>query len=422
MLSPKQIQSLTESTGTVNIWHGSIRSGKTVVSLIRFVLAITQFLRALVHGASTGEIVIIGRTRDSAWRNVIGPLQDAAVVGTDVANQVVGNYGAPTVTILGRRVYVMGASDVKAELTLRGLTVAMAYVDEITTIPELFFVQLLGRMSVAGAQLFGTTNPDSPQHWLKVGYLDRLLDLPHWRLWHFTMADNPGLTDEYKAQKALEFTGLWYRRFIKGEWVQAEGAIYEQWDQDRHVVDELPANLTPLGVGIDYGTTNPTRGEYLAYGGDPVRLYITAEWAPPKGTEAQRSASLRAWLGQRDPVPWIPVDPAAAGFRQQLHQDGVRNVMPASNSVLPGIRLVSSLLAADRLRIHSSCTELIKEIPGYMWDPKATAKGEDAPIKLNDHAADAARYVIFTTRFEWRQHIPLIAASDQAPGSEEAAA
>lgn len=429
MLGDKQLAFLRESTGTVNILEGSIRSGKTVVSLIRFVLAIAQFLRALVHGASSGEIVIIGRTRDSAWRNVIGPLQDAAVVGSDVARQVVGNYGAPTVTILGRRVYVMGASDTKAELTLRGLTVAMAYVDEITTIPELFFVQLLGRMSVAGAQLFGTTNPDSPQHWLKTKYLDRLLDLPHWRRWHFTMADNPGLTEEYKAQKAVEFTGLWYRRFIKGEWVQAEGAIYEQWDQDVHVVDGLPDDLTWLGVGVDYGTTNPTRGVRVGYGGDPVRLYVTAEWDPPKGTEAQRSASLRAWLaGTPDepcqPVPWVIVDPAAAGFRQQLFQDGVSNVMPGANAVLPGIRVVSSLLAADRLRIHTSCEALIKEIPGYMWDPKKTAKGEDAPIKLNDHSMDALRYACYSTRHVWRQVIPLLAASDQAPGTEreEAAA
>lgn len=418
MLGVKQSAFLRESNATVNILEGSIRSGKTVVSLIRFVLAVAQFLIR----RTAGEVVIIGRTRESVWRNVIGPLQDPAVVGSEVADQVVGNFGAPTVSIMGRRCYVMGAHDVKAELTLRGLTIGLAYVDEITTIPELFFVQLLGRMSVAGAQLFGTTNPDSPQHWLKVKYLDRLLDLPHWRRWHFTMADNPGLSEEYKQAKALEFVGLWYRRFILGEWVQAEGAIYESWDQDRHVVDTLPDGLTPLGVGVDYGTTNPTRGLHLAYGGDPVRLYLTAEWAPGKGTEAQRSAELRQWLSEHPAVRWVAVDPAAAGFKQQLRNDGLSNVVSASNAVLPGIRLVSSLLAADRLRVHASCTELIKEIPGYMWDPKKTEKGEDAPIKVNDHAADAARYAIYTTRQLWRQAIPIITASDEAPGSGEEAA
>jgi len=414
MLSDKQVAFLRESTATVNVLEGSIRSGKTVVSLIRFILAVAAFLLR----RSSGEIIIVGRTRESVWRNVIGPLQDPNVTGSEVAEQVVGNFGAPTVSILGRRIYIIGAHDVQAELVLRGLTVGLAYVDEITTIPELFFVQLLGRMSVEGAQLFGTTNPDSPQHWLKANYLDRIDQLPHWRRWHFTMADNPGLTDEYKQAKTLEFTGLWFRRFILGEWVQAEGAIYEQWDEDLHLVDELPAGLIPLGVGVDYGTTNPTRGLMLAYGGDPIRLWVTREWDPPKGTEAQRSASLREWLTER--VPWVIVDPAAAGFKQQLFVDGVTNVISANNAVLPGIRLVASLLAADKLRIHRSCKALIKEFPGYMWDPKATAKGEDAPIKLNDHSMDALRYVCYSTRHTWRQAIPIITATDEAPGSEEA--
>lgn len=418
MLSPKQVAFLKESTATVNILEGSIRSGKTVVSLIRFMLAVSAFQRR----RSSGEIIIVGRTRESVWRNVIGPLQDPNVVGSEVADQVVGNFGAPTVSILGRRAYIVGAHDVQAELVIRGLTVGLAYVDEITAIPELFFVQLLGRMSVEGAQMFGTTNPDSPQHWFKVNYLDRLASLSHWRRWHFTMADNPGLSTAYVAQKTAEFTGLWFRRFIKGEWVQAEGSIYEQWDENLHLVDDLPDGLIPLGVGVDYGTTNPARGLFLAYGGDPVRLWVTAEWDPAKGTEAQRSASLRSWLVEHPGAPWVIVDPAAAGFKQQLFTDGVSNVISASNAVLPGIRLVSSLLAADRLRVHRSCAALIKEFPGYMWDPKATAKGEDAPIKINDHSMDALRYVTYSTRHTWRQAIPIITAQDDAPGSEEVAA
>ncbi|MBP9836085.1 MAG: hypothetical protein KBC93_17510, partial [Candidatus Microthrix sp.] len=153
-LGDKQLQSVQEATGTVNLWHGAIRSGKTIGSLVRWLMFV-------VHAPLGGELVIVGRTRDSAWRNVIAPLQDPSKTGA-AASLVVGNYGAPTVSILGRRVYVMGASDVKAELVLRGLTVSGAYVDEVTTIPEGFFTQLLGRMSVKGAKLFGTTNPDNP--------------------------------------------------------------------------------------------------------------------------------------------------------------------------------------------------------------------------------------------------------------------
>lgn len=414
-LGERQLASVRESTGTVNLWHGAIRSGKTIGSLLRWLM----FVPAAPLG---GQLVIVGRTRDSAWRNVIAPLQDPAITGA-AAEHVVGNHGAPTVAILGRRVYVMGASDVKAELVLRGLTVAGAYVDEVTTIPEGFFTQLLGRMSVAGAKLFGTTNPDNPAHWLKRRFLDRLTDLPHWRVWHFTMADNPSLTADYVAQKRAEFTGLWYRRFILGEWVAAEGAIYDMWEPDRHIVPwaALPPMQRLLAVGTDYGTTNATAGILLGLAHDPApRLYLVDEWrydpanAINRLTDAQLSAGLREWMSgddllprghHRPPIEWVMVDPAAASFKVQLRADGVRNVTDADNDVTYGIRTMASLLGAGDLHVSDRCLGFLSEVPGYSWDPKATEKGEDKPIKTADHSLDAARYAVASTETIWRPRL-----------------
>ncbi len=418
-LGERQLASVRESTGTVNLWHGAIRSGKTIGSLLRWLM----FVPAAPLG---GQLVIVGRTRDSAWRNVIAPLQDPAITGA-AAEHVVGNHGAPTVAILGRRVYVMGASDVKAELVLRGLTVAGAYVDEVTTIPEGFFTQLLGRMSVAGAKLFGTTNPDNPAHWLKRRFLDRLADLPHWRVWHFTMDDNPSLTADYVTQKRAEFTGLWYRRFILGEWVAAEGAIYDMWEPDRHVIPwaTLPPMQRLLAVGTDYGTTNATAGILLGLAEDAEpdrthRLYLVDEWrydpanAINRLTDAQLSAGLREWMGgddllprghQRPPIEWVMVDPAAASFKVQLRADGVRNVTDADNDVTYGIRTMASLLGAGDLLVSDRCEGFVREVPGYSWDPKATEKGEDKPIKTADHSLDAARYAVASTETIWRPRL-----------------
>jgi phage terminase large subunit len=100
----------------------------------------------------------------------------------------------------------------------------------------------------------------------------------------------------------------------------------------------------------------------------------------------------------------IVVDPSAASFRVQLFQDRLRPVL-ADNEVLDGIRLVSSLLASGRLLIHQSCKHLISEMQSYSWDEKAAAKGEDSPVKVNDHGADALRYAINTTRSVWRNLI-----------------
>lgn len=410
-LSPLQVAFMRESSARVNILEGSIRSGKTIVSLLRWLIFVARAPRG-------GELVMIGRTRDALYRNVIKPLQDVSLFGV-LAGQVIYTNGASTAVILGRTVHIIGASDAKAEKIIRGMTVAGAYVDEITVIPEAFFTQLLGRMSVAGAQLFGTTNPDSPAHWLKAKFLDRLVSLPDWRSWHFTIDDNPSLTDAYKASIKSEFTGLWYRRFILGEWVAAEGAIYDMWAPDRHVVPwaDLPVMEQLLGVGIDYGTTNASTGLMLGLGVDR-RLYLVDEWRidpqqmSGRLTDAQLSASLRDWLPQSH-VPqvndlhprFVVVDPAAASFKVQLAHDGIRNVQNADNDVSYGIRLIASGLGGDWLRVSDRCPGFITEAPGYSWDPKATLKGEDKPIKVADHSLDGARYAVATLEPLWRRHV-----------------
>jgi len=386
---------------------------------------VASLLRWVFHVAAPpagGHLVVVGRTRDSAWRNAIEPLRDPSLFGP-VARFVVGNYGAPYCTVLGRRVHVMGAHDAKAETVIRGLTVAGAYVDEATTLPEAYFTQLLGRMSVPGARMFATTNPDNPAHWLKARFLDRLQSLPDWRRFRLTLDANPALRPAYVASIKREFTGLWRRRFIDGEWVAAEGAVYPMWDPDRHVVawDALPAMRRLLAVGVDYGTTNPTAALLLGLGADR-RLYLVDEWrhdprqANARLTDAQLSARLRAWLaGPRLPerpgeppppgIEWVVVDPSAASFKVQLHHDGVPGLADADNDVAYGISIIASGLGGDWLRASDRCRGLIAEAPGYSWDPKATARGEDRPVKTADHSLDAARYAITTTEALWRGRV-----------------
>ena len=69
-------------------------------------------------------------------------------------------------------------------------------------------------------------------------------------------------------------------------------------------------------------------------------------------------------------------------------------VTKADNSVLDGIRTVASMLGAKKLKISTECSNLIDEMHGYMWDSKAQAIGVDKPIKQNDHACDALRYLM----------------------------
>lgn len=415
-LTPKQEQSIRESTARLNIWEGAVRSAKTVASLLRLLLA----LRDPPPG---GAIVIVGKTMDTIARNVFGPLQDPELFGP-IAKHVHYTQGAPTATILGRRVEVISANDNKAEGRIRGLTAALAYVDEITIIPEGFWTQLLARLSVPGAQLFGTTNPDGPAHWLRKKFLLRAGEL-NLATWHFALDDNTFLDPTFVANLKAEYVGLWYRRMILGEWCMAEGAIFDMFDETRHVVDVLPPIGQLVALGVDYGTRNPfaalllglTTGRTREGRTDPAgqRLVFTREYrhdpavAHQQLTDADYSREVTRWLGPERPA-WIAVDPSAASFKLQLYRDGWSNVVDADNAVIDGIRMVSTLLGTHKLIIHRSCAGLLDEIPAYSWDDKAAEKGEDRPVKIADHSTDAARYALTTTEPVWRQHLDLIAA------------
>lgn len=406
-LSPIHLRSVVESTARLNIWQGSVRSGKTVSSLLRLLMAIAA-------APTSGRVLLFGKTRESVNRNVFSVLTDPAIFGP-LARLTKYNPGAALGTILGREVDVLGANDSKAEPKVRGMTLCIAYGDELTTVPEAFFTQVLARLSVPGAQLFGTTNPDAPNHWLRRKYLLRAGEL-NLRTWHSTLRDNPHLDPQYVRDLATEYVGLWYKRFIEGRWVQAEGAVFDMFDEDRHVVPVLPAIHRWISLGIDYGTRNATAALVLGVGQDG-RLYLTHEWrhdpatARRQLTDASLSRELRAWLAGVT-VPgasgltglrpeWTVVDPAAASLRLQLHEDGMTPAL-ADNAVLDGIRLMSSLLGNDQLRVHARCRGLIDEIPGYSWDDKAAERGVDAPIKADDHSIDAARYAIKTPEVLWR--------------------
>lgn len=420
-LSPKQRTASRGATLRLNIFEGAVRSGKTVSSEI-------AWLRFIDEGPD-GPLLMAGKNERTVRRNLIDPLTE--MLGAERCRYV---QNSGVLWLCGRRVYVVGANDERAQEKIRGLTLAGAYVDEASTLPESFWSILLSRLSVPGARLFATTNPDSLLHWLKRGYLDRAavwihgdgemtlgddeaLDLARFS---FRLADNETLGAEYIKQISREFTGLWRRRFILGEWCVAAGAVYEEWDPVRHMVRaaDLPPISCTLSVGIDYGTTHPTRGYLLGVSAESrPRLVILDEWAPRKMTDSGLSADYRRWIGARRPE-WVCVDPAAASFKLQLFADGLLNVMNASNAVLSGIRTISSLLATDLLIVSDTCVELAKELPSYVWDPKATARGEDAPIKANDDCCDAMRYAVASTRQLWGTLIPMTLPTE----IEEAAA
>jgi PBSX family phage terminase large subunit len=403
------------------IYEGSVRSAKTVVSLIDWL--------DFVRNGPPGKLLMAGKTNRTLRNNVIDVLVE--ILGTQLCSY---NEGKGILTLLGRQVIVASGNDESSKDRIRGLSLVGAYCDELSTMPESFFSMLTSRMSDADPRLIGTSNPDSSNHWLKKKYLDRAQvhltraghvehldsDLDLARL-TFNIDDNPTLRPSYIQQRKAEYaaTPLLYKRLILGEWCIAEGAVYEVFDEQRHVVDIVPEIVEWLGVGLDYGTSNATAALLVGIGSDGC-LYVTNEWRHDGRTQGaisdgQISQRLQAWLrtltvpGHRDmgvEAPPLIIDPSAASLRTQLRDDGV-SFKRAHNKVLSGIRIVANLLAADKLRIHRGCTGLLDELASYVWDPKASLLGEDRPLKQDDHSVDALRYVIKTTQNLWRSYVEL---------------
>jgi PBSX family phage terminase large subunit len=389
-LSTKQTLSFNQATRRINIWCGSVRSGKSYVALI-------TFLKFCIEGPP-GICALIGRSERTLRQNVINLLFD--LCGNDIDYKI--GYGE--LNIYGRKVYVIGASDARAEGRILGATYAGALVDEATLLPENVWRTLLDRLSVEGARLFATTNPDSPYHWLKKDFIDRKdeLDIAYW---DFHLEDNPSLSQNYIANIRKENTGIWYKRKVEGLWTMAQGAVFSMFDANRHVIEKPPGLAREYYIGIDYGTSNPCVFVLLAY--DPVcypNMWVEREyyWDSKKEgrqkTNSQYVDDLIAFIGQT-PIEAIYIDPSASALKVEIRSRTRENVIDANNDVLEGIRLHMQLLGDGTLKICQNCKNLIGEYTSYVWDETAQKHGEDKPMKAFDHAQDALRYALMT-RFE----------------------
>lgn len=386
-LSPKQKNAISESNARLNFWVGSVRSGKTYSSLLRWL--------EFVQEAPKGNLAMTGRTSATIKRNIIDEICN--LIGADAHYFI----GKQELTLWGRKIYIIPAVDERSEGKVRGLSLAGLYCDELTLIPQSFFTMALSRLSIPEAKLFATTNPDSPYHYIKTEFIDRQdeLDL---KVFEFYLDDNPSLTDGFKNALKKEYRGLWYKRFIGGEWCLAEGVIFDFFDNRLHVIDFPPGQAKEYLVGVDYGTINPTA--FLLVGYNP-RLYpniwIEREYYYDskehnrQKTDSEYADDLKAFCKDL-PISQIFIDPSAASFKLECQRQGIRNLYDANNDVLDGIRFVSSLFINGTLKICSQCANLIKEMASYRWDDKSKLSGIDKPLKQDDHLADCLRYIIFS--------------------------
>lgn len=378
-ISQKQREYLLKKPARINLLEGSVRSGKTWISLVGWALFVASMPR-------DAEFLMVGKTLTTLRRNCLGLLQK-------LEPSFEFSMSKKSAVLYGRRVWLEGADNDAAVNKIRGMTLAGTYLDELTLIPEEFYYMALSRLSYPGARMFATTNPDSPTNYV---YTDIIKNEEINRnVFKFLIEDNTFLEPDYIAALKKEYEAVpnAYQRYILGEWVLAEGLVYRFLD--KYVVDEIPelerGETAAYYVSIDYGTQNPfSAGLWRLVGDKAIRVkeyYYSGRKTNIQKTDEEYCDEIDK-LCKGVNVKQVIVDPSAASFIAALRKRGYK-VIGANNDVLDGIRRVAVYLAQGNIRIHRSCKDAIAEFGLYQWDEKAN---KDTVVKENDHAMDDIRY------------------------------
>ena len=374
------------------ICDGSVRAGKTVVMSLSYVRwAMIQF-----NGRNFG---MAGKTIGSLRRNVIRDLKRILI---SEHYRVKDNQSENMLTVSknGHTNYffLFGGTNEASQDLVQGITLAGFFFDEVALMPESFVAQATSRLSVEGSKAWFNCNPDSPYHWFKLQWIDELTKKKAIRI-HFLMKDNPSLSKDTLERYDSMYSGVFYRRYILGEWAMADGLVYDNFDREKMVVDISKEPVwEKQWISIDYGTQNATvfklwslfKGTWY----NNAEYYYSGRETGRQKTDEQYIDDLEDFffdnrLERRD-VKLI-VDPSAASFKKALRNRGF-GVVNANNNVLDGVRFMMTQMNQGKMKWTEASQHTIKEFGSYMWDKKAADRGEDAVVKEHDHCMDADRY------------------------------
>ena len=370
------------------ICDGAVRSGKTMAMGLSF------FLWAMVcfDGQRFG---VCGKTIQSLRRNVLAEILPR-LSGMGFRWKEKRSENLLIVTFHGRenRFYIFGGRDESSASLIQGITFAGILMDEVALMPQSFVEQACARCSVTGSRLWFNCNPAGPTHWFYKSWILEAEKRKCLRL-HFAMEDNPSLSPEIRQRYERLYTGVFYRRFILGQWAQAEGRVYDFFEPE--MVKPVPeGTFQKWYVSCDYGTVNPTSmGLWGLQNGIWYRVkefYFNSRERQRQMTDEEYADALGKLVGERK-VTAVIVDPSAASFIEVLRRKLWR-VQKADNDVLSGIRLTSDALKEGKIVICEGCNDCIREMDEYVWDLSSGAK--DRVKKEHDHAMDDMRYFVST--------------------------
>ena len=390
--SPKQLRALTwwcaPCPYQAVICDGAVRSGKTTCLSV-------SFLAWAMDTFEGTDFALCGKTVQSLRRNLVLPLLPVLEsLGFSHAESLTRNYVDVTYRGRSNRFYLFGGMNEASASLIQGMTLGGVLFDEVALMPRSFVEQAMARCSLDGAKFFFNCNPEDPHHWFYREWICRAQERKCLYL-HFTMADNPALSEQTRERYRRLYTGAFYERFVEGKWVAVQGLVYPFF-QSGGYVRACPGPCREYYISCDYGTVNPASfGLWGRCGTAWYRLreyYHDSRATGEQRTDEEHYRFLEE-LAQGLPIRAVIVDPSAASFIACIRRHGKFRAVPAVNRVLDGIRQVADALKAGRIVICPACADAIREFGLYRWQDSGAM---DAVRKEHDHAMDDIRYFTAT--------------------------
>ncbi|MBO3333467.1 PBSX family phage terminase large subunit [Clostridium perfringens] len=366
--------------------HGAKRTGKTILDNDLFLYELRR-VRKIANELNIPlpQYILAGADLGAIQRNVLNELTNKYDIEFkfDKHNRFI---------LFGVQVCCFGHSKINDLGRIRGMTAFGAYINEGTMANEEVFNEIKARCSGEGARILIDTNPDQPEHWLKVNFIDKA-DGKVIQAYHYELDDNTFLSERYRENiKASTPSGMFTDRDIKGLWVSAEGIVYKDFRKDVHYIHSSKLkgiNFVKYFAGVDWGYEH--FGSVVVIGQDDKdNLYLLKEYS-------KQYEEIDYWVNVGKEIKskygniTFYCDSARPEHVARYKKEGLR-AKNADKAVLSGIESVAKRFKTKTLFIVEDQVDLFKkEIFMYTWNKKT---GE--PIKLWDDVLDALRYAIYT--------------------------
>lgn len=389
-LSPKQKDFWNNSNSRWNIKSGATRSGKTYLDYYM----IPRRIRATKNN---GLIVLLGNTQGTLERNILDPLRN--IWGKGLVGIISSNN---KVKLFGKEAYALGADKKNAVTKIQGAGIEYCYGDEVTTWSEDVFNMLKSRLDKPNSLFDGTCNPDNPQHWFKK-FLDSDANIYHQ---HYTIDDNPFLTPKFVEELKKEYSGtVYYNRFILGQWMRAEGAIYRLFaDDPKKYKTSLGFNeytgicnqiFETINIGVDFGG-NKSNHTFVATGitRNFQKVIILVSEKHKADTDPDELNTLFINFVRRVQMMYGKIDAAYCDSAEQVLIRGFKTAILKNDihisiknslkiEIVNRIRLVASLIATNRFFYTDDSITVKEALCQAVWDEKQLDS-----VRLDDGTSD----------------------------------